>query len=165
MVEENLKLAYHFARFYRVASTSGHTLEDIQQVAVLGLCKAANKFDLDKGVQFSSFASLFIKGEIQHYLRDNKLIRTREGLIPVVSLDIPTKDGASYLEALPSPSDPYQDLRLVVDSLPKHLARLIKLVYFEEKTRQEAAKVLNCHSCTITRWEKIALKLLRERYE
>jgi RNA polymerase sigma-B factor len=44
--------------------------EDLLQVGCLGLIRAIERFSLDKGHAFSSFAIPYIRGEIQHYLRD-----------------------------------------------------------------------------------------------
>jgi RNA polymerase sigma-B factor len=44
--------------------------EDLLQVGCLGLIRAIERFDLGKGNAFSSFAIPYIRGEIQHYLRD-----------------------------------------------------------------------------------------------
>ncbi len=44
--------------------------EDLVQVGCLGLLRAIERFDLGKGHAFSSFAIPYIRGEIQHYLRD-----------------------------------------------------------------------------------------------
>jgi RNA polymerase sigma-B factor len=44
--------------------------EDLLQVGSLGLIRAIERFDMTKGNAFSSFAIPYIRGEIQHYLRD-----------------------------------------------------------------------------------------------
>jgi len=44
--------------------------EDLLQVGSLGLIRAIERFDMTKGHAFSSFAIPYIRGEIQHYLRD-----------------------------------------------------------------------------------------------
>ncbi len=44
--------------------------EDILQVGLLGLLGAIERFELHKGYAFSSFAVRYIRGEIQHYMRD-----------------------------------------------------------------------------------------------
>jgi RNA polymerase sigma-B factor len=44
--------------------------EDLEQEACLGLIKAVERFDPTEGNAFSSFAMPYIRGEIQHYLRD-----------------------------------------------------------------------------------------------
>lgn len=44
--------------------------EDLLQVGCLGLIRAIERFDINRGRAFSSFAVPYIRGEIQHYLRD-----------------------------------------------------------------------------------------------
>jgi RNA polymerase sigma-B factor len=44
--------------------------EDLLQVGCIGLIRAIERFDMAKGHAFSSFAIPYIRGEIQHYLRD-----------------------------------------------------------------------------------------------
>ncbi|TAF17188.1 MAG: sigma-70 family RNA polymerase sigma factor, partial [Nostocales cyanobacterium] len=44
--------------------------EDLLQVGCMGLIRAIEKFELSKGNAFSSYAIPYIRGEIQHYLRD-----------------------------------------------------------------------------------------------
>ncbi|AFZ26361.1 RNA polymerase sigma factor, sigma-70 family [Cylindrospermum stagnale PCC 7417] len=44
--------------------------EDLLQVGCLGLIRAIERFELSKGHAFSSYALPYIRGEIQHYLRD-----------------------------------------------------------------------------------------------
>jgi RNA polymerase sigma-B factor len=48
----------------------GIDYEDIYQVASLGLIFAIERFDVDKGFEFSSFATPTIIGEIKKYFRD-----------------------------------------------------------------------------------------------
>jgi RNA polymerase sigma-B factor len=44
--------------------------DDLLQVGSMGLIRAVERFDITKGYAFSSFAIPYIRGEIQHYLRD-----------------------------------------------------------------------------------------------
>lgn len=48
----------------------GECYDDLLQIGCLGLIRAIERFDIQKGYAFSSFAIPYIKGEIQHYLRD-----------------------------------------------------------------------------------------------
>ena len=54
----------------KVARDSNQPFEDLEQVAVLGLLKAIEKFDPRRGCAFSTFAVPYIRGEISHYRRD-----------------------------------------------------------------------------------------------
>ncbi len=44
--------------------------EDLLQVGCIGLIRAIERFNISKGNAFSSFAMPYVRGEIQHYLRD-----------------------------------------------------------------------------------------------
>ncbi len=49
---------------------SAETYEDLLQVGSIGLIGAIERFEINRGYAFSSFAIRYIRGEIQHYLRD-----------------------------------------------------------------------------------------------
>ncbi len=68
LVQMNLGLVRKEA--HRWVNNSGESFEDLLQVGCFGLIQAIERFDLTKGRAFSSFAVPYIRGEIQHYLRD-----------------------------------------------------------------------------------------------
>lgn len=68
LVQLNIGLVRREA--YRWVHRSTETFDDLMQVGCLGLIRAIERFDLAKGYAFSSFAIPYIRGEIQHYLRD-----------------------------------------------------------------------------------------------
>jgi RNA polymerase sigma-B factor len=67
LVERFLPLARKLARRYQRAA---EPFDDLYQVACLGLLKAIDRFDPDRGVVFSSFAVPTIAGELKRYYRD-----------------------------------------------------------------------------------------------
>ncbi len=68
LVQLNIGLVRH--EVYRWLQQSTETFDDLMQVGSLGLIRAIERFDMGKGYAFSSFAVPYIRGEIQHYLRD-----------------------------------------------------------------------------------------------
>lgn len=68
LVELNLGLVRKEAHHWVHQCTESY--EDLIQVGCIGLIRAIERFDLAKGVAFSSFALPYIRGEVQHYLRD-----------------------------------------------------------------------------------------------
>ena len=83
IVEKNRKLAYKIANEFKNPSSED---KDILQVAFTGLLVAINRFDSRLNNKFSTFAYYCIKGEIQHYIRDNKLIKIPRWLWKLNSL-------------------------------------------------------------------------------
>jgi RNA polymerase sigma-B factor len=67
LIERFLPLARQLARRYQRAE---EPLDDLIQVASLGLVKAIDRFDLSRDVAFSSFAVPTILGEIKRHFRD-----------------------------------------------------------------------------------------------
>jgi len=67
LIEKHLYIAEILAKKY---TNRGIEYDDIYQVASLGLIYAIDRYDVDKGYEFSSFATPTIIGEIKKYFRD-----------------------------------------------------------------------------------------------
>ena len=67
LVHLHLPLVQHCARRFR---NRGEPLEDLLQVGTIGLLKAIDRFDADRGVEFSTYATPTIIGEIKRHFRD-----------------------------------------------------------------------------------------------
>jgi RNA polymerase sigma-B factor len=92
LVERMLPLARSLARRY---AGKGEPLDDLEQVASLGLLKAIDRFDVSRDVRFATFAVPTIAGELKRHFRDRgwmlrvprdiqelsaRVVRTRETL-------------------------------------------------------------------------------------
>ncbi|MEV6350514.1 SigB/SigF/SigG family RNA polymerase sigma factor [Actinoplanes sp. NPDC051851] len=66
-IEAWLPLAGHLARRY---SGRNEPYDDLQQVAVIGLIKAIDRYDAERGVEFAGFAIPTIIGELKRHFRD-----------------------------------------------------------------------------------------------
>jgi RNA polymerase sigma-B factor len=67
LVELHLPLVEYLARRFR---NRGEWLDDLTQVATIGLIKSIDRFDLGRGVEFSTYATPTIVGEIKRHFRD-----------------------------------------------------------------------------------------------
>jgi RNA polymerase sigma-B factor len=61
----------NLVRFLAVKfANRGEALDDLVQVGTLGLIKAIDRFDLERGVEFTTYATPTVVGEIKRYFRD-----------------------------------------------------------------------------------------------
>ena len=67
LVRLHLPLVDHCARRFM---NRGEPLDDLVQVGTIGLIKSVDRFDTDRGVEFSTYATPTIIGEIKRYFRD-----------------------------------------------------------------------------------------------
>jgi RNA polymerase sigma-B factor len=67
LVERMMPLVRHIARRY---ANRGEPLDDLVQVGAVGLIKAVDRFDVERGVKLSTFAAPNIAGEIKRHFRD-----------------------------------------------------------------------------------------------
>ncbi len=67
IIRDNLHLVIPIARKFRQDNVGQ---EDLIQVGYIGLIKAVDNFDPDRGIKFITYATHCIMGEIRHFIRD-----------------------------------------------------------------------------------------------
>jgi len=104
LVEEHVRLAEFLARRF---SHRGETHDDLRQVALVGLLKAVERFEPDRGLQFSSFATPTITGELKRHFRDRGwAVRVPRRIQELhLELDRTVNDLSQELGRPPTPSE------------------------------------------------------------
>ena len=120
VVEINMQIAVDVARRYR---SRGVSIDDLEQVAYLGLVKAVRGFDPARATDFLSYAVPTIRGEVRRYFRDHgwvvrppRTVQQAQARITAVKSDL-----CQELGRAPRPSEIATrldvDLDLVVEAL------------------------------------------------
>src|SRR5262245_19526296 len=116
-----MQVAVDVARRYR---SRGVALEDLEQVAYLGLVKAARGFDPERATDFLSYAVPTIRGEVRRYFRDHgwavrppRTVQQAQARITAVESDL-----CQELGRAPRPSEIAERLDLDPDLVVEALA-------------------------------------------
>ena len=72
LISGNLRLVLSVVQKF---AGRGESMDDLFQVGVIGLIKAVDCFDLNQGVQFSTYGVPMIAGELRRFLRDHSALR------------------------------------------------------------------------------------------
>ncbi|BCH33232.1 RNA polymerase sigma factor RpoH [Mesorhizobium sp. L-8-10] len=105
--------------------------EDLTQQGMLGLMRACDTFQVDRGLRFATYARWWAQAAIAEYVLQNASVVAHnrsnlsrraffkgKGHLKIVSLDAPVGDGGeTFIDVLESPSDSPEDTALrVIDS-------------------------------------------------
>lgn len=149
------KLSDRFIRQY---------IEDLRQVALIGLWKACMRFDSSKGFTFSTYAVRIIQGELSIYVETITRSRRKGGTQKIISLETPTDDGLTVGDLLPAPEK--EDITWILDD--KRLTerqRTIARMKYEGYSQAEIGEKMGLRQTTISREIKRIADKLRDDYE
>lgn len=172
LIKHNLRLVAHISKKYRFKNSDS---DDLISIGTIGLIKAVNTFNVEKGVRLSSYAARCIENEILMYFRNTN----KSSLDISIDEPIETDKNGNVLTLIDtiacdnSIADEI-DKKMDIQNLNEHILRLLSpreriiicLRYGLGGTKplpqREVAKKLKISRSYVSRLEKKSLIILRD---
>ncbi|MBE5949720.1 MAG: RNA polymerase sporulation sigma factor SigK [Lachnospiraceae bacterium] len=176
LIERNMRLVAHLVKKYNYADRD---VEDLISIGTIGLIKAVNTFNGDKGSRLVTYAAKCIDNELLMMLRSEKK-RARDTSIyeplgtdsegnSISLMDVLESDELDIIEEMELDANIKKLNGLIKDVLTERERQIICLRYGlgdgHEVTQREIAERFGISRSYVSRLEKKALKKLREAYE
>ena len=173
IVEDNLKLVSHIEKKYLLDSENSY--QELFQIGCIGLIKAVDTFNPDKGARFSTYAAACIHNQIRMSFRTEKRRRQTYSLDAVV-VDTGEDKSLTIQDLVPDTRNPfelidnsdfYEQLHEAVGELTDKQQTIIRARYLEDcpMKQKELSKILGLSQAQISRIERKALLRLRKLLE
>lgn len=176
LIEHNMRLVAHVVKKYQCQD---YDTEDLLSAGTIGLIKAVNTFDVDKGSRLATYAARCVENEILMLLRAGKKRAKEVSLFEPIGTD---KDGetVSLVDVIemenPKTIDQLildQDIKELYQAFDQKLTenekQVISMRYGlfkgKEHTQREVAGVLGISRSYVSRIEKKAIGKLKEEFE
>lgn len=170
LVEHNLRLVAHIVKKF---DPNPQDIEDMISIGSIGLVKAINTYQEDKGTRLATYASKCIENEILMHLRATKNDKTELHLFDPLSsedeegevsyIDLVRDEDGDVAEAVASKVQA-ESVLSKMDVLDKKEREVLELRYGlsgkTQKTQREIAKMLGISRSYVSRIEKRALAKL-----
>ncbi|CAJ68084.3 Sigma K [Clostridioides difficile] len=179
LIERNMRLVAYIAKKY---NNSTEDQDDLISIGTIGLIKAIETYNIDKGTRLATYASRCIENEILMNIRSNKKNKTQVSLQDPIGTD---KEGneintilyMSLLDILGTEANYVLDeveLKVQVGKLYEQLNKILTprereivqlrygLTPYGYKTQREIAQKLDISRSYVSRIEKKALKKLEK---
>lgn len=173
LIEHNLRLVAHIGKKF---DSVGDDKDDIISIGTIGLIKAINTFDMEKGTKLATYAARCIENEILMHLRATKKNKGEVSLYDPIGVD---KEGNEITLIDVLGTDPnivpeivqtnveFQQMLEKIRYLTRRERKVVEmrfgLINGIRKTQREIAKMLGISRSYVSRIEKRALeKLVRE---
>ena len=172
LIERNLRLVAHVVKKYL---NTGEDTDDLISIGTIGLIKAVNTYDSDRGRRLATYAAKCIDNELLMYFRSKKKTSKEVSLYEPIGID---KEGneINLLDIMESSQPSSFDLvskkqdiilmrHLMKDLLDDREYQVLVLRYglnqTSQLTQREIAKRLNISRSYVSRIEKTAFEKLR----
>lgn len=173
LIEHNLRLVAHIVKKYYTAAKDQ---DDLVSVGTVGLIKAIDSFDIEKGARFTTYAGKCLQNEILMYFRSQKKHSGVTSINEAVDVD---KDGnpLTYLEIIAAPDDIVDsiDRKLKIEKIIKAIRtvltdrerKIMMLRYGLNKNgrqyaQRDVAQIMGISRSYVSRLEKSAIDKIRE---
>ena len=173
LIHRNMRLVAHIVKKYQ---GTDYEIEDLLSVGAIGLIKAVDTFNPDKGSRLGTYAAKCVENEILMLFRAGKKYSKEVSIYEPIGTD---KDGetVSLMDVLEQEGKEAleqvilnQDVRNLYESIEKNLndteKTVIRMRYglfdSNEYTQREVAKVLGISRSYVSRIEKKAMEKLKE---
>lgn len=175
LIEKNLRLVAHIVKKYM---STGKEQDELISVGIVGLVKAVNTFDADKGHKLVTYAARCIENEILMLLRSEKKQGREVSLYEPIGtdkegneislLDIIESEETDIVEKMALSGDVRRMYALIDDVLTPREKKIIALRYglYNKKTatQREIAETMGISRSYVSRIEKRAIEKLREKF-
>jgi len=169
-----MRLISHVIRKYY---SSYQSPDELLSIGSLGLIKAVDSFQFEKGTRFATYGARCIQNEILMFFRSRKKMNMEVSLNDTIDVD---RDGnpLTYLDIISTPETIAEDIdmnmniekvRVLVDTLLDERSREIiilryGLMGYQPKTQREVASYLGISRSYVSRIEKRALGILKDGF-
>lgn len=174
LIERNLRLVAHIVKKY---SAGDKDMEDLISIGTIGLIKAVDTFQLEKGIRLATYASRCIDNELLMVFRaDKKQLREVYLNEPVGSdkegneitlLDVLESEKEDIVENFMF-SENVKKMYDAIRELPEPEKTILTVRYGlggrKQKTQREIAENLGISRSYVSRIEKRAIEKLREKF-
>jgi len=170
LIEHNLRLVAHIIKKFE---STGVDKDDLISIGTIGLIKAINTFNTDKGTKLATYAARCIENEILMHLRSTKNMRTEVSLYDPIGIDkegnevslmdVLGSDGDSVVDSVEACFEQKQLLEKVgnLENREKYVLHLrYGLCNGLRRTQREIAKRLGISRSYVSRIEKKAIQKL-----
>ena len=174
LIEHNLRLVSHIIKKYYAGYDEQ---EDLISIGTIGLIKAIDSFDIDKGARLATYAARCIENEILMYYRSRKkdanIISVNEPIDvdsegnPLTLIDIISTDDTicDDIDIKNKSAQLYKYVESISDKRDREIiVKRYGLYNQKEKTQNEIAKELGISRSYVSRIEKRVIGELREKF-
>lgn len=170
-IEEHLGLARKVASEFSKNINCKYTYDELESQAFLGLVKAANKFEEERGVKFSTFEIPVIRYELMRTFRDDKWYFSKRGCPhDVLSLNVKMSSEEKQEEILTLLKDDtdYESetvdnilIKQLIGGLKEDEKEIIYLYFYNGLRQSQIAEIIGLTQVSISRKIRNALKKMR----